>query len=592
MERYCRVAIDSPVSALDRPFDYEIPERLRSKVDVGSVVRVVLHGRGMRAFVTELLDRPAVEHARPLRSVVASDPLFSTTELELARWTARRYLVPLGRVLHEAVPGRFSAPRREAKDAPAAIAPWAPSGRLATLVADRRTICVFPPSVRDEDALADYVARSATISGGRTLVICPRVDLAERVASRIGGAVVLHGEERPGERAAAWAAARDGQASVVVGGRSALFVPLPDLAAVLVLSAHDRSLKAERAPRLHALVVARKRAELAGAAFVASSPAPPVELAAAVGIEWVTEGRSRVRTEVARPRSGPVTPRLIQVVRSTVGAGRDALVFVGRVGNALRLRCLDCGWTPSCPECRSGLAQGGEPGELVCRVCGRRSGTPATCASCGGALAERGWGHERVARALEREDVGAPVLRAVRGSLPSDRPKPSVLVGTLAAAHAGGDFGCVCVADVDQLLARPDFRASEHALQTLYELAGSLASDGRFLLQTREPEHHAVQAFTRQSYRYFFDRELAFRIQTGYPPFGVVVRVEASPEVMEHIRPSVVAAGGDLVGSIERGKRLTSLIRAKELEPLLEPLKEATKRHPRTRIDVDPTDVI
>ena len=130
---------------------------------------------------------------------------------------------------------------------------------------------------------------------------------------------------------------------------------MPDLRLIVVASAHDRSLKSERAPRLHALVVARQRARLAEAAFVATSPAPPVDLAADDGLRIETR-RGTVRPEIARPRKGPVTPRLLEVVRSALEAGKDALVFAGRRGGALRLRCDDCGWTPECPSCGVGLA--------------------------------------------------------------------------------------------------------------------------------------------------------------------------------------------------------------------------------------------
>src|SRR5687768_15864412 len=107
VQRYCRVAIDSPVRALDRPFDYEIPERMLGRVGVGSVVRVNLHGRNVRAFVVEVLDEPDVADPRVLSSLVSPEPLFSAETIALAAWTARRYVVPLGAVLHDAVPGRF-----------------------------------------------------------------------------------------------------------------------------------------------------------------------------------------------------------------------------------------------------------------------------------------------------------------------------------------------------------------------------------------------------------------------------------------------------------------------------------------------------
>jgi primosomal protein N' (replication factor Y) len=591
VQAYCRVAVDSPVPALDRPFDYIVPDRLAGKVRVGSVVRVVLHGRSMRAFVTELLDSPAVPNPRPVRAVIAPDPVFMSSEIQLARWTARRYVVPLGLVLHDAVPGRFSAPRADGPPSPAPGRTDGPSA-LAQTIRDRRAACVFPRTIREEIDVAAFVAGEAASADGRTLIICPRVEQAEAVAAAIPGSLVLHGEDRPAERAASWAAARDERAHVVVGGRSALFVPLPKLRAVCVLSAHDRSLKSERAPRIHAPIVAMKRAETAGAAFVLSSPAPPVEFAADQNVAWIEGPKGNVRAEIARPRGGPVTPRLVEVVRSAIERGSDALVFVGRKGDALRLRCADCGWRPTCPECGAGLAQTQTKGLLVCRVCGRETDAPATCRSCGGALVERGWGHERVARALERAELGAPVVRMVRGDVPDSRPHPSVLVGTLAAAHAAADVGSVCVADLDELLARPDFRAAERALQTLHDLAGVLRPQGRFLVQTHEPEHHAVQAFTRRSFRYFFDREIRFREETGYPPFGVVVRVSTDAHGVEELAGSVEPLGARVVGAVERRGVTGALVRGPALEPLLEPLRVFAAAHSRAKIDVDPVDVL
>jgi len=552
-----------------------------ARVDVGSVVRVVVHGRGMRGFVTELLDEAAVAKPRLLRSLVSPQPLFTAAEISLARWTARRYVVPLGLVLHDAVPGRFSTAADDVQ-MPRPDRTTRPSWLTADLSA--RSLCLLPPTPEAEaDAIAHIVGEIAT-TGGRSLLLCPRTEIAESVVRRIEGATVAHGEDRPAERAEAWAAARDGRTWVVVGARAALFSPLPDLKLVAVLGAHDRSLKSERAPRIYATVVAAERARRAGALFVVSSPAPPVEFA--YGAEWSGARRADLRPETVRPRKGPVTDRLIDVVRSAIDRGEDALVFAGRRGEALRIRCRDCGWTPVCAT--DGTPMQTRAGELVCRVCGRVSAVPDECASCGGMLSERGWGHERIARELDRAGLSAPIVRIVAGEVPSSRPRPAVIVGTLAAAHAIGRAGSICVADLDQLLMRPDFRASEHALQTLHELAAVLGPGGRFLVQTREPDHHAVQAFVRQSYKFFFEREIAARKETGYPPFGAIVRVET--DAVDDLR---AALGGEaeVIGSVQRRGKAVALVRG-ELEPILDPLRAFSRAHPRAKIDVDPVEVV
>jgi primosomal protein N' (replication factor Y) len=587
VQRYCRVAIDSPVRALDRPFDYEIPERMLGRIGVGSVVRVNLHGRNVRAFVIELLDEAAVAKPRALSSLVGAEPLFTEATVALAAWTARRYVVPLGVVLHDAVPGRFSAPTSTepvSRDAnPAVTRPaW-----LKDDLPDAGDTCVVVPSINDEPELVAHAVARARTRSRSALVIAPRVDLVERIAAAVPGSVVLHGEDKPAERAAAWAAARDGTADVVVGGRSALFVPMRDLGLVVVVSAHDRSLRGERTPRLHALHVARRRAQLERCAFIASSPAPPLDVAGADNVTTLGAKRSPVRPETTRPRKGPVTPRLIEVVTDALANGRDALVFVGRRGDVLRLRCTDCGWAPTCDVCGAGLAF--DRPNLRCRVCGATATAPDECPYCGGALSERGWGHERVARTIEKE-IDGPVVRIVKGSEPFVRTGPTVVVGTIAAAYAMRQAGAVVVSDLDQLLTRPDFRAAEVALQTLHELAGVLVPGGRFLVQTREPEHHVVQAFTRGSYAWFLERELPLRRETSYPPFGVVVRMEIEEGALDALARSL-GSDARVIGALPRRGRLVALVRAPELEPLLDPLRRFSTEHPRTKIDVDPTDI-
>lgn len=110
-------------------------------------------------------------------------------------------------------------------------------------------------------------------------------------------------------------------------------------------------------------------------------------------------------------------------------------------------------------------------------------------------------------------------------------------------------------------------------------------------MQTREPEHHVVQAFTRGSYRYFLDRELEFRRETSYPPFGEVIRVDLDSALLPELERELGGTGARVVGAVLRRGRLMALVRAPTLDPVLGPLRRFALAHPRTKIDVDPTDV-
>jgi primosomal protein N' (replication factor Y) len=562
VQPYCRVAIDSPVFALDRAFDYSIPERMHGRVHVGSVVRVPLHGRRVRAFVTDLLDEPAVSNPRPLSALVSPEPLFAPPEIDLARWIAARYVTTLGVVLHEATPGRYST-TKPGDPAPSPNAPRPPWLGAHDLDAPS-SVCVV--TSRAELDLIPFAASH----GGQTLVVCPRVDVAESLAARIPGSVLVHGEQRPAARAAAWASAGSGRARVVVGGRAALLAPMPDLQLVVVASAHDPGLRAERTPRLHALVVARERAKRAGARFLAASAAPPLELCGEDTKIVQPRLPAGVRTELARPMPKPVTDRLLDVLKSATDRGADALVFVARRGGVLRARCDDCGWQAPA------------------------TGAPDVCPRCGGRLSKRGWGHGRVAGAIERTGVSAPVVQLVRGDELEAPPAPVIVVGTLAAAHNWPrDFGAIAVADADQLLGRQDFRAAERALGMFHELAARLEPGGRFLLQTRESEHHAVQAFVRRSFRFFAERELPLRREAGYPPFGEIVIAESAPADGRELGDAMRRLGAIVLGPVEgRGGADRLLIRARRVDPLLGPLRAFAEAHRGTRLEVDPVDVI
>jgi primosomal protein N' (replication factor Y) len=126
----------------------------------------------------------------------------------------------------------------------------------------------------------------------------------------------------------------------------------------------------------------------------------------------------------------------------------------------------------------------------------------------------------------------------------------------------------------------------------LHELAAALRPGGRFLVQTREPEHHAVQAFTRRSFSYFAERELPLRREAGYPPYGEIALVDAADTELDALAPTLRAAGAAVLGPISARRGLSRiLVRAPSVTPLLEPLRAFALEHPRSRIEIDPVDV-
>lgn len=575
MNRFCRVVVDSRVKALDREFDYAIPDRFEGRVFVGSVVRVPLHGRRVRAFVTELLAKPAVPEPKLLSALVSAEPVFRSSEVRLARWISLRYLTPLAGVLHQGVPGRFSAP-----------------GQFRDLLELSGTGFSLTVAVTARDELE---AVRSFLGDNPGLVICPRPWIATQLAQAIPGAAVLHGGLSPAQRASVWASARDGRLKTVIGTRSALLCPVRNLGSIAIVGAHDRAHKSARAPRLHSLPVCIRRAELSQIPMLVTSPVPPLELTQNEA-EWKSSKSSTLKPEVVGlSATSPVTPRLLDCVRSALACGKDAFVFMARKGSALRLRCADCGWYPRCPECGIALTLFDV---LKCRSCGSEKGLPTVCEDCAGSrILKSGWGSTRLAKALAREIPEAPIIH-VDASTDFESPaQPAVIVGTEAGLWSlmpgHKKIGAVVAADLDQLLGLPDFRAAEHSFATLEELGRLVDPDGRMLVQTRESSHHSVQAFTRRSYKWFTDRELPIRRAAGYPPFGAIVAVTTLPDEVRELQRCVESAGASWAGPLPGpGGRVKGLIKARSLEQILPELRQFSKTSTQTRFDVDPTDVL
>jgi len=292
--RACRVAVD--VLAVERLFDYTVPDELAGLVAVGTIVRVNLGGRRVRAWVVEddVVSEAPPAKLRPLQAVVSAGP--PPEIVELTAWAAHRFAGPRLPLLRAASPpavidpratppdrtadfsrGDSAAPGRTASP-PSSGAPGpgpTPGRELAAQAAGGPVATVrWPPAADSADLLAGLVAAQ-----GSTVVVVPEGRLGALAARlRATGATVIPWlvEGRPRDRARAWDSARRGRC-VVLGGRSAVLAPVPDLAAVVVTDDGSEALKEERSPTWHARDLAAERARRRGARLTVVSPAPPLD---------------------------------------------------------------------------------------------------------------------------------------------------------------------------------------------------------------------------------------------------------------------------------------------------------------------------
>ena len=407
--------------------------------------------------------------------------------------------------------------------------------------------------------------------GKRVIVLVPEIALThqtvERFASRFPGRVaVLHSGISDGERFDQWWQTRRGAYDIVIGSRSAIFAPLPDVGLVVLDEEHEWTYKqVDAGPRYHARDVAMKLAELTGAVVVMGSASPDL-----VSYHAALRGRvgllvlpNRVRTDsTGAPRQGDMpgveivdmrrelregnrglfSRRLDEAMRECLSAGRQMVLFVNRRGSASHVQCRGCGYSLRCRRCEIALTYHRSAARLICHYCGERRKPADRCPRC---LAHRisysGTGTESVERAISDRFPAVEVLRldsdTTRGAGSHERllsrfgsGEARVLVGTQMVTKGlhFPDVTLVGVVSADVGLSIPDYRSGERVFQLLCQVAGRAgrgAHEGTVIVQTYQPDNYAIRAAAAQDYAAFYSREVAYRRQQGNPPFGRMVRL-------------------------------------------------------------------
>ena len=484
--------------------------------------------------------------------------------------------------------------------------------------------------------------------GRQALLLVPEIGLTPQLLERVAGhfgsrPAVLHSGLSGGTRLAAWRAASEGRAAVVVGTRSAVFVPLARPGLIVVDEEHDASFKQQDGFRYHARDVAVMRARMAGIPVVLGSATPSLESLRNADLARYRRLRLPARAgDAAQPAVELVDLRgrkltaglsadLLQALEETLAAGRQALVFLNRRGFATTLICHDCGWIAGCKRCDARMTLHLARDRLCCHHCGSERRPEVRCPDCGGGdLRPLGQGTERLESALIERFAEAGVVRIDRdttrrrGSLDAKLDavrsgRARLLVGTqmLAKGHDFPEVTLVGVVNADAGLFGSDFRAAERVAQQIVQVvgrAGRARHPGRVLVQTHHPEHPLLCALVRDGYHAFAAAALAERRAAGWPPWthlallrAEAVDASAPMDFLEQARTVLPAAHGvELLGPVpapmaRRGgrQRAQLLLQADHREPLQRLLdrwvaeleRMPSARRVRWSLDVDPIEL-
>ena len=489
--------------------------------------------------------------------------------------------------------------------------------------------------------------------GKQVIVLVPEISLTPQTVSRFvgrfeGRVAVLHSNLSDGERYDQWQQIKGGVADIVVGPRSAIFAPVPNLGLIVIDEEHETSYKQDAAqPFYHARDVAVKRSELANCPLILGSATPSLESYYCAQEEYtLLRLPSRVsniemppveivdmREEIKRGNRTIFSTILRTTIEERLSKGQQIILFLNRRGYSTHVFCRACGYVERCDNCSISLTFHFHTKRMGCRHCGYERPTPKVCPQCGSVYIRYfGLGTEQV----EQEVLKAfPKARVERMDADSTTRKDAhqkildlfksgdidILVGTQMIAK-GLDFPNVTLVGVisaDTALNLPDFRAGERAFNLLTQVAGRSGrseAGGNVVVQTYMPEHYSIQAAQRHDYLRFYREEIGYREALLYPPLShaatILLRGEVEEEVIQvsnHLLDQLETFKGDRFPTVEirgpvpaplakiRNKfRWHFLLRSEDVKELRELIRCAVAATSPTSIDlivdIDPISVL
>lgn len=432
--------------------------------------------------------------------------------------------------------------------------------------------------------------------GKQVIMLIPEIALTYQTVSRFwqrfGDRVsILNSRMSQGERYDQSIRAKNGEIDIIIGPRSALFTPFPNLGLIIIDEEHEYSYKSESVPKYHAVEVAIKRAQLTNSSVILGSATPSLEsyLKAKKGelklytlmhraksakqpAVWIVD----LRQELKRKNKSIFSAKLKELINDRLSRREQIMLFLNRRGYAGFVSCRSCGYVVKCPHCDVSLTAHNNR-LLMCHYCGYSEIQPETCPECGSKyIAAFGTGTQKVEELVKKEFPGARVLRMDADTTKNkgdyeailsafSRQEADILIGTQMIVK-GHDFPRVTLVGIvaaDLSLYTGDFRAGERTFQLLCQAAGRAGRDllpGEVVIQTYHPEHYSIVTAAEGNYEAFFEQELLYRKLMKYPPTSHILLMLVTSAVCEQAERAAALLGEALKQYIREQKIDAELI--------------------------------
>ena len=553
------VAIPVP---LHNTFDYLCKE----KVVIGSRVKVPFGSKKVTGIVLSHKDKSSFSKLKEVEEVIDHEALLSKEILEFLTWSANYYHHPIGEVLSNAIPKnlRNGKPALLKKASEAHLKVSSTDIQLTTEQSFAITEVLKSSSEFNGFLLHGVTGSGKTEvylniterllkTGKQVLVLVPEIGLTPQMISRFkerieGQVVAVHSQLNDTQKQDAYLLAKNGDAKVILGTRSAIFTPIPNLGLVIVDEEHDNSFKQQSNFRYSARDLSFMRAKFANVPLILGTATPSLET-----LKNVIEKKLARLTLTSRPGeaimpsidlidmrsqpSEPLSKPLIARIKHYLSESRQVMLFINRRGYAPIYYCTECGWQSECTSCDSRLVYHRSINRLKCHHCGLEKSPESSCPSCSSKeLKILGYGTERLEENLESFFPSTEVIRIDRDTTRKKKAfathlkkinsgEPCIIIGTqmLAKGHDFSNLAFVGILDVDVGLMSTDFRATEHLAQLLVQVSGRCGRGkykGEVNIQTRYPNHPIFNFVKDSRYTEYAKTLLLERKDTKLPPFA------------------------------------------------------------------------
>lgn len=586
-QKYADIIIDISHEAVDRAFQYRIPDELLDDIEVGAQV-IVPFGKGntkRNGYVINITETPAYDEDK-IKSVASVNDKGLAIEgilIRLADWMHKTYGSTMIQALKTVLPVKKQVRRVEARVKSQEMELSSMPVSVLT-VEQQRLVDEFDEDRRNKEANV-YLLHGITGSGKtevyiecikhciadgkQAIMLIPEISLASQTVARLrqhfGERVsVLHSELNSGEKYRAIMSIKNHEADVIIGPRSALFAPSDSLGVIIVDEEHDGSYKNEQAPAYHAREAAIQRAALEGVPVILGSATPSLEsyTMAVQGAYKLWELNERpdgrklpyiklidMRDELKKGNKSIISKELYEAISECLANNEQIMLFLNRRGLNSCMSCRSCGDTVMCPRCDTSLSLHNNK-KLICHICGYSINEPDVCPGCGSPMIGGfGIGIQKIEEELVKLFPNAKILRMDKDTVTAkgarDRVvnafrqhEADILLGTqmIVKGHDFPEVTLVGVLLADISLFENDFRAGERTYQLLTQAAGRAGrgdKPGVAIIQTYKPDNYAIVAAKKQNYRDFYDMEYTYRRMLKYPPSYNMMLVLVQSEQLE-----------------------------------------------------------